>query len=74
MGSSAAGALDNRAEVAENGCTIILSHALANDYNTHSVTQNGCHIWRTKCFDAGGFWRLVNNCHDCRFWRCVGQA
>ena len=53
MGSSAAGALDNRLKIAENARTIIVSHVLANDYNKPSVTQNGCHIWRTKWFDPG---------------------
>ena len=50
-------------KIAENGCTIVLSHVLASD----SVTQNGCHIWRNQMVDADGPWRCVNDWHDSVF-------
>ena len=39
-GFKPAGALDNRAEDAENGCTVIFSAVLANEYNKPFATQN----------------------------------
>jgi hypothetical protein len=74
VGSSAAGALDNRAEDWEELSTINLRHEPAGELNRLPVTTDGCHIWRTNWFDTGGVWRLINNCHNYRFWRWTGQA